>query len=88
MLAWNDGSTTNLVADFGSGRGLYKHNGSNWSKLTDWDNTIELLEFGSDLVVDFGSGKAIYKRNSTPWNSLSTWSTGDKFSNVGLQKNL
>ena len=79
MLAWNDGSTDNLVVDFGAGRGLYKYNGP-WNKLTGWDTAEQYLPWGTKLVVDFGADRGLYTYD-TAWSKLTDWDDAIKIMN-------
>ncbi len=74
MLVWNDGSTENLVVDFGNNLGLYSHNGTSWTKLAGWDSTSNMLAWNSKLAVDFGNNRGLFTYDATnQWQKLTGW---------------
>jgi parallel beta-helix repeat protein len=61
------GVGTDLYADFGSGVGLYKHNGTAWQKMNPNDPT-DMVAVGNVLYVHF-SGVGLYRYDGT-WKKI------------------
>jgi len=76
-ISWGSGKIAALFADYGSGNGIWSHDGSGWQRVTDW--TPAKVQPWKDngrlagIFSNYGSGNGIYSYDDSVWTRLTDW---------------
>jgi len=85
-ISWGSSRIAALFSDYGSDSGIWSHNGSSWSRLTDWQ-PAQMIGYGTTGIMasfnDYSSGNGLYRYDGSAWSRLTDWVPSDMVAYTG-----